>query len=1050
MTEKDQPGNIRISYGLKLPQAVVRSLSSLLVVSVFILMGKVVGAVGSFAPIFYLLVGLFILANMASYTELVLSLPRPSGTYTAVHNSEEGGWLAFSTGWLMILSGLILSAILAKGFSIQFVTLLRDLWGIQITPFLLSTAVLSSLVLFISFSQRRPERLRVVILLLVITLLLVLIEIPQFSIKNFSTPTIDWAGGLSVLLVSFVGLEITLRRISEIRNPQKNIPRVIIYIVGITGLMGALLSAMGIGLVGVEALEETYVPAAIIGRAITGGGGRLLLLMIGLVLTMIALNRSLMMVFGQIHTMSRDGFLPEFLRKARTKNNTPALLYGLTGILVLLLTLFPFHFLAKIGGELYLLILMIVNFTLARREQNVSSSFRLPFHPWIPYFILLIDGFLLLLWGSYLAIAALLIVIDSLIFMLYARHHHLEAKEGITVFKPPAERKIQEARYKILVPIANPDTAESLLHMAGTLARQQDGVVLALRVITVPTQTPLSEGRRRAASERILLDRALDQANKEDFEIQTMTRVSREVHQGILDTAREENVDQILLGWGGKSTSFGTSLGSIIDPIIQRSACDVLVVKGSNRQEIKDILLPTAGGPNAAIAASIASAFSHVYDARVTGLYVQVGNATPARMRENEKVIEETLGDNEFSTPPQHKVIVAENVVDGILKEAVGYDLVLIGASEERIFDQFAFGSIPQRIASRVPSTAIMVKRFRGAPDFWMRRGLQGIFNLFPTLEPYEQLEVREDLSDSAQPGVNYFVLSILSSIIAALGLLLNSPAVVIGAMLVAPLMSPVLGFSLGIILGEIRLIRVSFESVFKGVIASILVSILVGLLSPFKELTTEIMSRTQPTLLDLFIALASGMAGAYAISRKDVSAALPGVAIAAALAPPLSVVGIGLALGRPDIAGGSMLLFITNIISINLGAVIIFTLLGLRPQNWLPETQRRIRRGVIGLISMVIIIAIPLGVIMNGIIKQTRQQQAIHQVLIDHPLISDQSIVEISDDRVQDQLIVNVTVRASKTIDQAATDKISQQLEERLDQPLTLEITTLPTTRSE
>jgi len=1050
MAEKDQPGYIRISYGLKLPQAVVRSLSTLLVVSIFIMMGKVIGAAGSFTPFIYLFAALFVLLNMASYTELVLSIPRPSGTYTAVHNSEEGGWLAFSTGWFMVLSGLILTAILAKGFSTQFVALLQNLWGIELPPFLLSAAVLTGLVLFITFSERRPERLGMVIFLLGITLLLFLIEIPEISFGHFSTPRVDWAESLSFLLVTFVGLEITLRRISEIRNPQKNIPRVILYIAGITGLLGAVLSTIGIGLVGVEALEKTYVPLARIGRAITGGAGRPLLLVIGLALTTIALNRSLMMVFGQIHTMSRDGFWPDFLRKVRTKNNAPALLYGFTGVLVLLLTMFPFHFLAKLGGELYILILMAVNFTLARREQNASSSFRLPFHPWIPYSILLIDGFLLLLWGSYLAFAALIIMIGSLIFMLYARHHHLEAKEGITVFKPPVERKIQEARYKILVPIANPDTAETLLHMAGTLARQQDGVVLALRVITVPTQTPLSEGRRRAASERILLDRALDQATKEDFEIQTMTRVSREVHQGILDTAREENVDQILLGWGGKSSSFGTSLGSIIDPIIQRSACDVLVVKGNDWQEVRNILLPTAGGPNAAIAAGIAASFSQVYDAEVTGLYVQIGNATPARMRDNEKVVEETLGDLEFGKPPQHKVIVAENVVDGILQEAVDYDLVLIGASEERIFDQFAFGSIPQRIASRVPSTAILVKRYRGAPDFWMRRGLQGIFNLFPTLEPYEQLEVREDLSDSAQPGVNYFVLSILSSIIAALGLLLNSPAVVIGAMLVAPLMSPVLGFSLGIILGEIRLIRVSFESVFKGVIASILVSILVGLLSPFKEMTTEIMSRTQPTLLDLFIALASGMAGAYAISRKDVSAALPGVAIAAALAPPLSVVGIGLALGRPDIAGGSMLLFITNIISINLGAVIIFTLLGLRPQNWLPETQRRIRRGVIGLVSMVVIIAIPLGIIMNGIIKQTRQQQAIHQVLVDHPLISDKSIVEISDDRVQERLIVNVTVRASKPIDQDAADKISQQLERRLGQTLTLEITTLPTTRSE
>ena len=98
--------------------------------------------------------------------------------------------------------------------------------------------------------------------------------------------------------------------------------------------------------------------------------------------------------------------------------------------------------------------------------------------------------------------------------------------------------------------------------------------------------------------------------------------------------------------------------------------------------------------------------------------------------------------------------------------------------------------------------------------------------------------------------------------------------------------------------------------------------------------MTPEIMARTQPTLLDLFIALASGMAGAYALSQKEVSAALPGVAIAAALAPPLSVVGLGLANGNMQAASGALLLFVTNLITISLAGVIIFTLLGIHPLN--------------------------------------------------------------------------------------------------------------------
>jgi uncharacterized hydrophobic protein (TIGR00271 family) len=289
-----------------------------------------------------------------------------------------------------------------------------------------------------------------------------------------------------------------------------------------------------------------------------------------------------------------------------------------------------------------------------------------------------------------------------------------------------------------------------------------------------------------------------------------------------------------------------------------------------------------------------------------------------------------------------------------------------------------------------------------------------------------------------------------LSSVIAALGLLLNSPAVVIGAMLVAPLMSPILGFSLGVVLGEVRLIRTSLESVFKGVMATIIVSILVGLISPIKSLTPEILARTQPTLLDLFIALASGMAGAYALSRKDVSAALPGVAIAAALAPPLSVVGLGFAFGNLAVAGGALLLFITNIITISLAGVIIFTLLGIHPLNLQPEIQKRVRRGITGVIFLVLVITVPLAVIMNSIIQQSRLDQRIEQVLEQAPALDGSEILDIERSRLDDQLLVSATIRSEEDLTGDQVTALARTLEQEIEQPLILDIIVLPVIRSQ
>jgi uncharacterized hydrophobic protein (TIGR00271 family) len=419
-------------------------------------------------------------------------------------------------------------------------------------------------------------------------------------------------------------------------------------------------------------------------------------------------------------------------------------------------------------------------------------------------------------------------------------------------------------------------------------------------------------------------------------------------------------------------------------------------------------------------------------------------------MEQNQRVLDETFQDLSFASEPEKKIVNASSPLAGILKEAEDYDLVIVGASEQGAIDQFAFGSIPQRIAAQAPNSSVMVKGYGGAPEFWFRKILRGIFNLFPTLTTEEQLEVREDLTDDAQPGRDYFILIVLSSIIATLGLLLNSPAVVIGAMLVAPLMSPILGFSLGVVLGEVRLVRTSLESMFKGVIATIVVAILVGLLSPIKEMTSEILIRTQPTLLDLFIALASGMAGAYALSRKDVSAALPGVAIATSLAPPLAVVGLGLANGNMVVASGALLLFVTNLIMVSLSGVVIFTLLGIHPLNLQPEIQKRVRRGITGMVILVLLITVPLAVIMNGIINTAREDQSIHTILEESEILDGIVDLEIDRSLYPGQVYISITTRSEEAATQDDVDQADRLLEEAIGKPVIVDLIHLASIRSE
>lgn len=191
--------------------------------------------------------------------------------------------------------------------------------------------------------------------------------------------------------------------------------------------------------------------------------------------------------------------------------------------------------------------------------------------------------------------------------------------------------------------------------------------------------------------------------------------------------------------------------------------------------------------------------------------------------------------------------------------------------------------------------------------------------------------EVRVRIEANALPSKMYFIMNILSAIIASYGLVTNSAAVVIGAMLVAMMLGPITGIALAIIDNRMPLLRKSLFTVIVGVSLVVLVGFIVGWLHKDQPLTTEILSRTQPTSMDLMIALAGGTAGAYAMVSPHLSVAVVGVAVATALVPPLAASGILLANGEMQLGLGALLLAATNILAIQFTNALVLWILGFR-----------------------------------------------------------------------------------------------------------------------
>jgi uncharacterized hydrophobic protein (TIGR00271 family) len=212
---------------------------------------------------------------------------------------------------------------------------------------------------------------------------------------------------------------------------------------------------------------------------------------------------------------------------------------------------------------------------------------------------------------------------------------------------------------------------------------------------------------------------------------------------------------------------------------------------------------------------------------------------------------------------------------------------------------------------------------------------------------------------------VKFVCLLVLAAGIATFGLLGDSLAVVIGAMIVAPLMLPIMGLAFSVSIGDRSAILSTLLVSLAGIVTAMAVGFILTL--PIARVTDpeaihQIMIRTSPHLLDLMAALATGLAGAFALSRKDVSDTLPGVAIAVSLVPPLANSGILFALGEPRLAAGSLLLFGTNYVAILLTGALVFGMMGFPKAALSPFDAGARRRAVAIALVAGLLIVIPLS----------------------------------------------------------------------------------------
>lgn len=288
--------------------------------------------------------------------------------------------------------------------------------------------------------------------------------------------------------------------------------------------------------------------------------------------------------------------------------------------------------------------------------------------------------------------------------------------------------------------------------------------------------------------------------------------------------------------------------------------------------------------------------------------------------------------------------------------------------------------------------------------------------------------ELYSALRANAAPSASYLTLMVLSTLLAALGLFANSAPVIIGAMILAPLMAPIVSLAMAVVRQDARLLVQCLRTLALGLFLAIGFAVLVTLVTPLQSINSEIAARLKPTLLDLGVAVISGVAGAYAHAREEVARSLAGVAIAVALVPPLAVAGIGLGWGSWVVFSGASLLFLTNLAGIVLAASLTFLLLGFAP-------FRLARRGLALSLVVVTLVGVPLALSFVHMVEEHRVIQRLDGWQVDGVAVREVVL------RPGDPLHVAVKLVASAPLDDAVLARVKASIEERLGRPVVLEV---------
>ena len=553
-------------------------------------------------------------------------------------------------------------------------------------------------------------------------------------------------GTMGVIYVAFEGFEVIAQAGDETIEPRRNIPKAMLYSVMIVTLTYcAVAFASVVAFSGTGSIQQWFSGAdkiegfkKAVEALLPAGWGSLLVVLAVVFSSTSALNATVFSATRASYALGRDRMLPHGLARISPKRRTPSAALAMTGVIIFIVAVtFNPKDAAAMASIMFLLLFFLVNLCVIRIRRNMGDEleygYLMPLFPLFPILAIVCQAALCggIFEESKIAviIAAAWVAAGALIYGLYSRSRIPAAKHEIQALDDQAHLPAApepawvapaapRGEYRIMVAVGNPDNALEMVQTTYRLSGAKDARVELLHMVPVPDQVPLSDAEQYMfAGKEGIIETMLYLAPL--FPISTTLRYCRNIARGIVSAVREKKADMLIMGWHGPRGARAFNLGSTVDPVIERSPCDVVMLKncGGDRQ-FRRVLVPLAGGPNGPLALEVASILAD----KDKGEVVVFTAADPKRAFDPAQFVADNRDRLAMPADRIHtKIVAAESTVEAILGEAEDYDLVVIGCTEQPLLHKVTRASVPETVARMCRKPLVMVKSSGGIRS-WLQR----------------------------------------------------------------------------------------------------------------------------------------------------------------------------------------------------------------------------------------------------------------------------------------------------------------------------------------